>query len=312
MLYNTRGYFYSISLGYYVENLHKYVKLMIIMNIQSRDAVTGADVFFNRVMTHEPVPRFPVQRYGTIYEVIRTNLEAMLPDIDRHRGLTTRELMSWVDHYEDFIGALAYDMERLAAQKRKQLETRMRWRQRSAEFRMEDLAQLPSEAKQHIFEFLPFETKVGLYMPLRTQQTRNFMSINVIDLRDFFRKFMQEFINAPITSLATGRLRSAYGPATASEIMCAIESARPRVPNRKRDIVMSLFVMIDDLNNITGSAEARSMCSELALRATRAMQLKALFIRRRIQYMRDHSAVKEELTYLDGMLKRALKRGTPL
>jgi len=42
------------------------------------------------------------------------------------------------------------------------------------------------------------------------------------------------------------------------------------------------------------------------------MQLKALFIRRRIQYMREHSAIKEELTYLDGMLKRALKRGTPL
>ena len=282
------------------------------MNIQSQEAVTGAYAFFNRVLTHDPVPKFPVQRYGTIYEVIRSNLEAMLPDIDRHRGLTTQELMSWVDHYEDFIGALAYDMERLAAQKRKQLEARMKWRQRAAEFRMEDLAQLSAETKQLIFEFLPCETKVGLYMPLRSQQTRNFMSMNVIDLRDFSRQFMYEFINSPITSLATGRLRSSYGPTLASEIMCAIESARPRVPNRKRDIVMSFFDMIDDLNNVTGSNEARIMCSELALRATRAMKLKAIFIRRRIQHMREHTAIKEELSYLDGMLKRALKRGTPL
>ena len=278
------------------------------MNTQSREATTQAAIFFDRLTSDFPTPRFPVQRYGTISDVVRINLEALLPNIDRVDTLTSSQLESWLTHYEHYLSAVTEDMLRLTDQKRNQLEIKNKWLLRAKEIGCDFVTRLPSNVQKNIWEFLPYSARSRSYRPFREEQMKVFMKMKGKDLREFARKFVAEVINRPVSRVATDT--RAYTSGSAGEFFCAVDHIRPRIPAKKQDIVICLFTTIDQLIAVNGTTDCRNLCAKMAWNATQTLRYKVLCIERENTRKQEHRDIKNELFYLDMMLKRIIESST--
>lgn len=277
------------------------------MNTQSREASQAA-IFFDRLTSDFPTPRFPVQRYGTISDVVRINLEALLPNMERVDNLTGNQIESWLTHYEHYLSAVTDDLLQLVDQKREQLKVKNKWLLRAKEIGCDFVSKLPSDVQSNIWEFLPYSARSRAYRPFREEQMKVFMKMKGKDLREFARKFVTQVINRPVSQVASDT--RAYTAGSAGEFFCAVDHIRPRIPAKKQDIVICLFTTIDQLIAVNGTTDCRGLCAKMSWNATQTLRYKVLCIEREITRKQEHRDIKNELFYLDAILKRALESST--